>query len=147
MDDLTLEEMLRRIVDHIGGELAYAASSIFDVGVSNLSGELLSLASMGDAYATYAACLADLTDAPERVEGRMDVLASIEPHHAIDVLRVGSMTPQEGYAAWVAWSRRQEAAIMAMRASVRECEICGERAQPMGTEPRCVAHDSEGGAA
>lgn len=25
----------------------------------------------------------------------------------------------------------------------RECEICGRRAQEMGTEPRCEAHDSE----
>lgn len=29
----------------------------------------------------------------------------------------------------------------------RECEICGERAQPMGTEPRCREHDNEKGCA
>ncbi len=142
--DLTLEEMLRRIVDHIGGELAHRAASICGVDVLHLSAELTTMEKLGAAYATYATCLADLADDPTR-SGAVDGLWSIEPHHAIDVLRVGSMTPQEGYAAWVAWSRRQKAAIMAMRASVRECEICGERAQPMGTEPRCVAHDSEGG--
>lgn len=25
----------------------------------------------------------------------------------------------------------------------RECEVCGRKAQEMGTEPRCEAHDSE----
>jgi len=60
---------------------------------------------------------------------------------------VGSMTPQEGYAAWVSWKARCDAGIKAMRASKRDCEICGKPAQDMGTEPRCKAHDSEGCAA
>ena len=33
----------------------------------------------------------------------------------------------------------------ALSSTHRQCEICGERAQPMGTEPRCREHDNEKG--
>ena len=116
--DMTLDEMLRAIVDRIGGELAYRAASIGDVEVRDLSTELGAMAQMGDAYATYAAHLADLNDDPTRVEGMLGALANIEPQHAVEVLRVGSMTPADGYTAWVSWKARCEAGIKAIRQAV-----------------------------
>lgn len=86
--------------------------------------------------------------APEHRETARDVAAWLRGHAPYPDPEPDVLAALPGWDDYVAdeisgvgFARRIEAALV--DCDVRGCEVCGREAQAMGSEKRCVEHDSE----